>query len=332
MDVQHRHRRFVRLSRGVMALVVLLGAIVTYGQIALGQGSPAESRGPSVLDMTWPNGVVLLAGQQLDLSAGQYEWRISTLDALPGTGTRITPGHGVIVAVSGPILVQRNDMDTVRLESGAATTARDGDTMIVASAVDQPAEFLLVELVSVDRPDSGDVVEVVGPLTVGEGGHRLVLLDLPIAVSIDISADDVIQGSLRPAVSIAHTDREIPTDLSSARNYDRWIVALYPPEQEPVAPTQAPTSAPQVPDATGAPTTAATSTATSTATATATSTATATATATETATSTATATATATATEEPTATATATPTDTPTATVTPTPTDTPTVTPTNPPV
>jgi hypothetical protein len=269
--------RFARLSRAVFVLGLLFGSIAVYGQIVLGQGLPTGTGAPSVIGMTWPNGVELLAGHQLDLDAGDYEWRISTREAPTTPGEPVETGNGVVVAVSGSVLIERNESEIVRLERGAALTVGEGDSLVVVSDGEDPADFLLIELVEVSAPQPGNETDVVGPLTVQGGGHAMVLLNVPVAVTIDVTLDEIIDGSLRPAVSIAHTDNEIPETISASRNYDRWIVALFPPEEAPVVTeaTSAPTSAPEVvPSPTTAPSMPASPTATATATATATETAT----------------------------------------------------------
>lgn len=330
------HRSLSSVSaRAITVVVLLLSSLAMFGGVALGRTQQAEP--PSVLERTWPEGVELLAAQDLDLPAGEYQWQISTLTAPPEDAERLEVHPAILIAVSDAILVQINDVETIRLNSGAALPLQEDDEIVMTSAVDDPADYLLVELVNVDDVEPGDTENQVGPLTVPEGAFTMVLVNLPADATDTATAEEVIEEALRPGVLISHDDEGIPAEVVPGQEYDRWIVALYPSSDSAETPTPTPTKAPaqqSVPSRTTQPTATFTPTATATATATSTPTATATAIPTVTATSTATATATATATPTtmPTATATSTPTPTmvpPTNTPVPTPT---TVPPTNTPV
>ena len=319
------HARFVRLTGWMVLFSLLAGGVFSAG-IALGQAqdSAPNTDATSILELEWANGVELLAGRQMPVDEGQYEWRITTLTAGPAPGDPIQTGRGVLIAVGGPMHVLVDDTALVELKAGAAMAIDDESEIVAVAVGETEVDYLVIELITAkdaERVATGETVELVGPVRVsGDGDYALVLLNLPVAVTIDVSPDQVIAGSVRPAVSIAHVGNEIPESLSDSRTYDRWIVALYPlaetaPTGSPAteaAPTSAP-SRPATPAATPSPTATATATVTATVTATATETSTATLTPTVTAT----------------ATVTSTPTDTPTATVTATPTDTPTTTPTS---
>lgn len=335
------HIRFARLTRWMIVFTVLFGAVLSSGAVlGRAQDDASNAGATGILELQWPNGVELLAGRELPLDEAQYEWRITTLTAGEEPGEPIETGHGVLLAVSGTMHVLVDGTSLVELDAGAAMAIEEEQEIVAVSAGAVEVEYLLIELITAEdaeRVVTSDTVELVGPVRVpDDGDYALVLLNLPVAVTIDMSPDQVIAGAIRPAVSIAHIENEIPESLSDSRNYDRWIVALYPladkapgasPTAEP-APTQAaapPTSVPVPPTQPPTSTPAATPTAT--------------ATATFTPTVTPTATITPTPTDTPTATVTSTPTDTPTATATVTPTNTPvpptataTVTPTNTPV
>lgn len=324
----------------ITVVVLLLSAVVLYGGVALGRSQQAEA--PSAFERTWPEGVELLAARELDLTAGEYQWRITRLTAPVEDAEALEVRPGVLVAVSGPILVQVNDVETIRLNTGAALPLDDNDEIVVLSADDEPVEYLVVDLMESADVESDDTQSLVGPLTVPEGEYAILLLNLPVDLTDDQAPGQAIEDALRPGILISYTDEGIPAEIVPGQEYDRWIVALYPSSgpaeaiqttevQDPlpsvIPPTPQPTATPTAtatatPTATSTPTATATATSTPTATATATATVTPTATATVAATATYTPTATATATVTPTATATATATVTPTATMAPTPTPT----------
>ncbi|HEV2072564.1 MAG TPA: hypothetical protein VGR29_02885 [Thermomicrobiales bacterium] len=309
-------------ERVIIVLLIILVALATYGGAAFGMNQEADS--PSVVEREWPEGVELLAAQELDLEAGEYQWQITTLTAPAENAEPLEVRHGVLIALNGAILVGFDDDEVIRLNTGAALPLQDEDEeaeIAVTSAGDAPVEFLVVELVNLDDVEPDDTENEVGPLTVPEGAFTLVLVNLPAAVTDDTTAEQVIEDALRPGVLISHTDEGIPAEIVAGQEYDRWIVALYPSTDSPTA-TPTPTVAPpqqQAPPRTTLPTATSTPTATVTPTATATATTTPTATATSTPTATATATATSTPTMVP-------PTNTPVPTPTPTmvpPTNTP---------
>lgn len=318
------HHRFQAdvLSRWLIALVFVVGGVFTVAQGASGQSDRAELEPPSVIDMTWPEGVELLAAQVFTLEEDEYQWRLALKTTETGPGRVEESGRGVIIAVTGTILVERNEEDFIRLESGAAMVLHEDDEIMVTGMGDDPADYLVIEFLPYAEDNTTDESNLVGPLEVSEGGYALVLLNLPADMTSEMAADQVIDGALRPGVSIAYTEEGIPERLEAGVEYDRWILALYPPADlsTPVPPTSAPPP-PPAPTATQAP--AGTPASTPTATEAPTATATMTPTATATATMAPTATATATATTAPTATATATATATE---VPPTPTFTPTAT------
>jgi hypothetical protein len=332
MTMANPHDRFPRLSRWMLAFSLVAGLVIASASVALGQDSAQpDAPASSILELLWPNAVELLAGLELDLEDGQYEWVVTEHVATDQPGESLEAKPGVLLAVSGPIHVLVNDDVLVQLQAGAAIAMEEGDEIVVVSASAYEEEYLVIELVTSDdaeRVVTGETVELVGPVRVEGGRHALVLLNMPVAVTIDLTADQVIEGAIRPAVSIAHIGNQIPASLSDAHNYDRWIVALFPlADAEPAGtPTTAPS--PPAPSAPPAPTQPRpTEPATPSATETPTATVTATATATATATSTATVTPTSTPTNTPTNTPTSTPTNTPVP-----PTNTPTSTPTNTPV
>lgn len=317
------------LSIGMVVLTLMLSAFV-----AQAQGTPTPDRVsdtpmPDVLEMTWPEGVELLAAQVFELDEDDYQWRISLLTTEDEPEQAIETGRGVVIAVSGAMLVQRNEGEFVRLEAGAALLLQEDDEVSVTSVSDEPVEYLIIELLPFAEDNTVDESSLVGPLEVSAGGYAMVLLNLPADATNETAAEQVIDGALRPGVSIAYTEDGIPDRLESDEEYDRFILALYPPyvEPTPVPTTVAPTAVPARPTfVPAAPTTPATPTATATATATATNTPSPTATITPTATATNTPTVT------PTAATTNTPSPTPTNVPSPTPTDTPTAVPTNTPV
>lgn len=323
-------------------VLMLLAMLAVYGGTEVGGNQ--QSQAPSAAEMTWPEGVELLAAQALTLPSGEYQWQITTLTA-PTQDAEPTDVHrGVLIAVNGAVLVEINQEDTIRLNSGAALILHENDSIVTTSAEDGEADFLMIELVTSEDAEPGETGSLVGPLEVPEGGFLMVLLNLPTDVNNDETAQQVIQGALRPGVSISHNGEGIPETVVSGEEYERWIVGLYPyadangtvegPEpggtsaESPALvtpPIQArPPAATSTPTPTAVATPAATTTPTPTAAASPTATMTPTATDTPTATVTATATATATATVTPTATSTPTMIP-PTPTPPPTPTMVPTV-------
>lgn len=302
--------RFSVLSRYVLASVLLLVALGGLGTSVLGQEDSEDS--PSVLDLSWPEGVQLLAGQVVELDEDQYQWRVSIAQATGPAGEPNESGRGVVLGVTGAVMVEVDGADVTRLDAGDALLVHDEAEVGVANAADEPSDYLTIELLPFAEDNTTDAGNLVGPIDVDEGIYALVLLNLPADDTTGTTAEQVIDGALRPGVSIAYTEDGIPGQLDPNTEYDRWILALFPLEvaSTPEAPTiaPAPPTAPPATPSQSTPTMAATPTVTATVTPTATVTATATATLT------------------PTADVSPTPTDTPTVTPSPTPTDTPTAT------
>lgn len=297
--------RFSVLSRYVLASVLLLVALGGLGTSVLGQEDPDD--GPSVLDLSWPEGVQLLAGQVVELDEDQYQWRVSMGQATGPTGEPNESGRGVVLGVTGAVMVEVDGVDATRLDAGDALLVHDEDEVSVANAADEPSDYLTIELLPFAEDNTTDAGNLVGPIDVDEGLYALVLLNLPADDTTGTTAEQVIDGALRPGVSIAYTEDGIPGQLDPNTDYDRWILALFPLEvaSTPVPPTIAP-AAPTAPPATPSQSTPTAPPATPTMTPTVTPTATATVT--------------------PTADVSPTPTDTPTVTPSPTATDTPTAT------
>ncbi len=276
------HARFARGTLALVTLTMLLALAALPGTRALAQ-TPEDTPNAdatSILELAWPNGVDLLAGHELTLDKPQYEWRVSTLTAESDPGKPIATGPGVLIAVEGPIHVLDEAGALVRLDAGAAMATMNGRKITVSADGEEPVRFILIELITSEQAErvvTSDTLELVGPVRVpATGDYAMVLLNLPVAVTIDMSPDEVIAGAIRPAVSIAHIGNVVPEDLGTARNYDRWIVALYPlAESRPAASPSAttppqptavpviPTRVPVQPTATVTPTATATATATS---------------------------------------------------------------------
>ncbi len=312
--------RFSVLSRYVLASLLLLVALGGFGTSVLGQEDLED--GPSVLDLSWPEGVELLAGQVVELEEDQYQWRVSIAQATGPAGEPNETGQGVVIGVTGAVLVEVDGTDVTRLDAGDALLLHDEAEISVANAADEPSGYMTIELLPFAEDNTTDAGNLVGPIDVDEGVYALVLLNLPADDTTGTTAEQVIDGALRPGVSIAYTEDGIPGQLDPNTDYDRWILALFPLDvaSTPVPPTNAP-AAPTAPPATPSQPTATTP-------ATPTMTPTEAPTATATATVTPTVDVSPTPTYTPTATVTVTPTFTPTATVTVTPTYTPTATPT----
>jgi hypothetical protein len=332
--------------RAAVLTVVLVSLLVALGLRSLGIAQQPGTTSPALERMaTWPNGVDLLAATGLDLRQGEYQWQMTKVTAQGMSGASAVPGspltveHGVLIAISGPVLVQVNGKDVVRVERGGGMLLKQGDQIVPVSPDSAPVEAELVEIVRLADVSTARTPDQTVPISIPEGGYTLILMNVPSELNDGSTPQKLIDGAIRPGISIAHTDNAIPAQLDPIVRYALWITALFPtgevktPESGMV--NVLPTRSAASPTA-GSPTAAAsptsTSTATATTTATATATETSTATDTPTATATATATVTPTPTDTPTVTPSPTPTDTPTVTPSPTPTDTPTVTPTNPPV
>lgn len=255
MTMVTRHARLAHLIRwmiasSLMVILVLASAGTAPGQESAQPGAPASS----ILEMTWPNGVELLAGREMDLDEGQYEWVVTERVATDRPGDAVEVNPGVLLAVSGPIHVLLNGDSLVQLQAGAAMPIDEGDEIVVVSASAYDEDYLVIELLTsedAERVVTGPTVDLVGPVRVLGGNHALMLMNLPVAVTIDLTPDQVIEGAIRPAVSIAHIGNQIPESLSDAHNYDRWIVALFPLAD--AAPDATPTVAPPQPTAPPAP-------------------------------------------------------------------------------
>jgi hypothetical protein len=315
----HRSRTLV-VSRWFLLVVMVFSALTAIGQALPGSGQTRQldTPMPTISEMSWPEGVELLAAQTFVLPEGDLQWRISIHQADDLRGQVFETGRGVVVAVNGTILLEVNGQDYIRLQQGAAYTLHEEDELTATSVGDDPVDVLVIELLPFAEDNTTSASNLVGPLSVEAGGHALVLLNLPSDSATTTEAREVISGALQPAVSIAYNDEGIPETLETGEEYGRWIVALYPPTPPSTPPPAVPeeTTAPPATPASSTPTTAATPTATATATVTPTATATATATATVSPTPA----------DTPTATATSTPSDTPTATATATATEAPTAT------
>jgi|GEM_PF-2943739 len=318
----------------MLGTALFLIGLVIPGQLVWGTSKQTEENRTAAAEMTWPEGATLLAGQELTLPGAEYQWHITTPTTAPDAPATFDSGHGVIVAITDPILVQINATDTLRLEGGAALVLHEGDRVIVDSAGDTPVKFLAIELLrSADAVARSDGGSQVGPLQVPDGAYTLALIDLDAAHTDDATVQQVLADALRPGVSIIHDETGIPDQRDTSQQYDLWIAALYPngtaqPPQAPVSSGNTGQSQASAAATTPAPPASPTATSTMTATATATTDPDITATPTNTPTITPTATPTYTPTITPTATPTYTPTVTPTATATYTPTVTPTIEPT----
>ena len=303
---------------GIVALALLLAVGLRSMSMAQqpGEVSPALERA-----RTWPDGIALMAATGLDLRAGEYEWQMTQLTAQETPGSEVIVEHGVLIAISGPVLVQVNGEDVVRVEQGRAMLLRQGDRILPVSETTTPVDVELVEIVRLADANPARTPDQAVPISITEGAYTLMLMDVPSELNDGATPQRLIEGATRPGVSIAHTENAIPAQLDPTVRYALWIAALFPNGQAPAPTAGAPTTAaisvtasPTATIPTGSPTAMATATAPATTTATATTTVTATATATATPTNT------------PTATPSPTPTNTPTVTPSPTPTNTPTPT------
>jgi hypothetical protein len=317
-------------SRLLLATGLIFLSLLISGQLVLGTSRQATEEGTAAANRSWPEGAELLAAHELTLSSGSYLWHITTrtITVDDEDEESFETGPGIVIASSGDLLVQLNEVDTLRLAEGAALTLHDEDRVLITGANDDPASYLVVELLdeaaAADREDDGNQV---GPLTVPAGDYTLALVNLAAEFTDDATVQEVLSDALRPGVSIIHNEEGVPDQREPNEEYDFWIVALYPvATSTPTAEAPATDAGPGAPQATVVATTPAPP-ASPTATLTASPTVTATSTATATATGMATNTPTSTPTVTPTVTPTATPTVTPT--VTPTPTFTPTATPTD---
>lgn len=259
------HVRFVRGALALVTLSLLLAFTMLPGTRTSAQTAEdtPTADATSILRLTWPNGVDLLAGHELTLGKPQYEWRVTTLTAEPDPGKPIATEAGVLIDVEGPIHVLDEAGALVRLDAGAAMATTKERTITVSADGEEPVSFILIELITSEQAErvvTSETLELVGPIRVPEkGDYAMVLLNLPVAVTIDMSADEVIAGAILPAVSIAHIGNVIPDDLGTTRNYDRWIVALYPLAESRPAASPSATTTPQ-PIATATPTAIATAT------------------------------------------------------------------------
>lgn len=272
-----------------------------------------ETTPSTALERSWPDGVELLAASELDVASGDYMWKTETGTVPSEPDDPRTTGPGVLVAVTGTLLAQLNESDTVRLEPGAALVLHEDDELVIASAHDTDADYLIVELLAENDVSTGDE-NVIGPIALDDGMHTLALLNLPFHQTDEATLDSVLEGSVRPGISIMHGEEGIPTSMATDGNFDRWVVLLYPYDDAPIEEPDL-----TVPDAPSGPIQPVAPASPAPASPTATSEATGTPTATATSTPTTTPTATATATLSPTPTNTPTPTQSPTPTFTPTP-------------
>jgi len=227
----------------LLLLTVLAALIAIPVHLALGvEGIPADN-GTEASRMTWPEGATLLAAAELSLPAGSYDWQVTTL-ALTEDETAFISGNGVLVTASGNALTQLNGRETIRLERNAALTMGEGDRWQLRAADDERATALAIELVSAGAAHPGDDVAFVGPLDVPGGNATMVLVDLDKDLAADSAPDEVMQGALRPGVSIRHDQTGVPVAPEPNQPYDRWIVALFPHgggQSAPIA-TQPPTT------------------------------------------------------------------------------------------
>lgn len=241
----HHRSGLSGLARWCIASAIAAGMMFPLGYVTSGQDQQSDTRMPDVHEMSWPQGVEMLAAQVFTLEEGEVQWRVTTLEAAEEPGQSMETGRGVMVPVNGTLLVEVNGTDYVRLETGAALTFQSEDEIAVASATEAPVEYLMIELLPYADDNTTDESNLVGPVEVGDGGYALVLLNLPADMTTDMAAEQVIEGALRPGVSIAYTDEGIPDRLETDEDYHRFIAALYPAEDQatPVA-TSEPTSSP----------------------------------------------------------------------------------------
>src|SRR5690606_38366509 len=94
--------RFSVLSRYVLASLLLVVALGGFGTSVLGQED--SEGGPSVLDLSWPEGVELLAGQVVELEEDQYQWRVSIAQATGPAGEPNETGQGGGIGGAGAAL------------------------------------------------------------------------------------------------------------------------------------------------------------------------------------------------------------------------------------
>lgn len=293
----------LRARRTSPLLLVILIALVTIPvQLVLGVERVPVNSGTEGSRMTWPEGADLLAALELDLTAGSWDWQVTTF-TLDGSAIAFAPESGIIVTAAGSALVQVNDRETMRLERNAALTMLRGDRWQIQAADDAGATVLVIELLPGGMARSGDDATVIGPLAVPGGKATLVLVNVDRDFASEATRDEVMRGALRPGVSIRHDETGIPATPEPDRTYDRWIIALLPHGEQPVPVVTHP---PTTPMPVASPTIPATPTVTPTSPATPT----------------------ATTAPAATPTPTITPTNTPTPTPTPIPTNTPTPTPT----
>jgi len=327
-------RRTLSPAAGRMVIVALLlfALVVALGPGATGTARQATTPTPATspafdLLASWPKGVTLMAATELDLPSGSYEWHMTALTATDTLGDPIEVHRGVLIAVSGPVLVQINGTDVARVEQGAGLVLREGDEIRLQGEGVNPVDVETIELVRDTEFAPDDAPDQTVAITIPGGAYTHVLVNLPEELNDGSTAQEIIAGATRPGVSISHTEDEIPATLEPDRRYALWITALFPSGPGTSGTTTGGGSTP-IPATTPTPPSSPVATITPTMPGSPT------VTATWTPTVTPTETATGTPTDTPTATATATPTDTPTATATATPTEVPataTATPTEPP-
>src|SRR5687768_5453371 len=128
------HRVHLSAPVRLVGVAILLLVLSVYGSVVLGRSQPTATQVPSFdAASAWPDGVDLLAAQAISLPAGDYQWQITNLTALPDSGEPFEVHEGVLIAASGAVLVQINDVDTIRLNNGAALPVHEGDRVVATS-------------------------------------------------------------------------------------------------------------------------------------------------------------------------------------------------------
>lgn len=225
--------RSIALStvRLVLVSCLVLTSLAISARIVLGTDEPAALGRTAASLRELPQGADLLAAQELTLTNDSFLWHVAS-EITPAENVdaeTIEVESGVIIASSGPILVQMNETDTIRLEAGASLTLHDKDSIIVTGAGDEPARYLVVELLS--ESDAGKRTgdgNQVGPLSVPDGEYTLALIHLDADHTDDATVQQVSSDSIRPGVSIIHDEDGVPEKRDPNTKYDLWIVALFP--------------------------------------------------------------------------------------------------------
>ena len=215
-------RRSLRptLGRLIVVALLLLGVLVTFGPGAHGttqQATPPATSPALALFTAWPPGVTLLAATELELTGDTYEWQVTALRATDAPGEVLDVHDGVLIAVSGPVLVQVNGTEVSRVAQGSALVLREGDQIRLLAETSQPVDVETVELAREADVAPDDTPDQTIPITLPGGTYTLVQANVPENLNEGTTPQQVIAGAIRPGVSISHTQDAIPATLAPGR-------------------------------------------------------------------------------------------------------------------